>query len=401
MNQFTDSTLAQISGSEPETWTDARRSALKRHLEFDTPILDVEAWKHNPLKGFALDAFEPGAEVVEFQGADTVRAAGGIVATLPDALDDPRVIEALRAADWPDSEAFFWTLAVAFAQRGAVVLVPRGVALDEAIVLDRRIDRGGQAVFPLTLVLLEDQAEATVIDRATSQQQDAASLAVHATYLIAGQGANLTFLAVQDYAQDVWHMAPTRAVVGRDATVRTMIASMGGKHSRCVTESVLSGRGASTEMLGMYFADGEQFIDHRTLQHHVAPNTSSELYYKGALTGHARSVYAGLVKIEHEAIDSDARQANRNLLLSNTARADASPFLEILTSEVTRATHGVSVGRPDAEVLYYLQSRGLDAAAARRLFVGGFFQEVIDRVRVASVRETLEGFIESELEELS
>lgn len=400
MNQFTDSALSPLSDEEPAAWSEARRAALKRHTEFETPILDAEAWKHDTLKGFGLDAFEPGVEDVAFEGADAVREVGGIVATLPEAIADERVLGALLDADWPDSEAFFTTLATAFAQRGAVVLVPRGKVIQEPIVLQRTLPEQGKAVFPLTLVILEENAEATVIDRAKSELGEAASLAVHPTYLSVGDASQLSYLAIQDYAGDVWHFAPTRAKIGKEATVRTMIASLGGRHSRCVTESVLDGRGASTEMLGMYFGDEEQFIDHRTLQHHAAPNTTSELYYKGALAGKARSVYAGLVKIEHEATDCDAKQANRNLLLSDTARADASPFLEILTSEVVGATHGVSVGRPDDEVLWYMQSRGLDYADARRLFVIGFFQEVIDRVRVAAVRERLEGFVEAELEQL-
>lgn len=400
MNAFTDSSLASLAGNEPGEWTDTRRAALKRHLELDGPIVDVEAWKHDTLKGFSLDSFEPGSETVAFEGADAVRAAGGIVATLPEALEDARILAALQAADWPESESFFTTLATAFATVGAVVLVPRGLVLDEPIVINRSIDRGGIAVFPLTLVVLEDQAEATVIERTTSTMQDTPSLAVHPTYLKLGQASQLTYITVQEYAQDVWHFAPLRAVTGRDSTVRTMMASIGAKHSRSVTEGVMSGQGSSTEMLGLYFADNEQFVDHRTLQHHAAPHTTSDLYYKGALTGHGRAVYSGLVKIEHEATDSDAQQKNRNLLLSSTARADASPSLEILTSEVARATHGVSVGRPDGEVLYYLQSRGLDESASRRMFVTGFFQEIIDRVKVQSVREILEGYIEAELEEM-
>jgi len=180
--------------------------------------------------------------------------------------------------------------------------------------------------------------------------------------------------------------------------IRTLTATIGGAFTRSVTESVLAGQGSSAEMLGCYFGDHAQRIDHRTLQHHAAPNTSSDLYYKGALKGKAQAVYAGLVKIDHEAPDSDAQQQNRNLLLSDHASADASPFLEILTSEVQRATHGVSVGRPDAEVLFYLRSRGLSEESAQRLFVKGFFQEVIDRVRVGNVQRVLEDLVEAELD---
>jgi Fe-S cluster assembly scaffold protein SufB len=235
MNQFTDSALTPLAGDEPAAWSEARRAALKRHTEFDAPIIDVEAWRHNTLKGFSLDAFEPGTEDVAFEGADAVREVGGIVATLPEAIGDERVLKALLAADWPDSEAFFTTLGTAFATAGAVVLVPKGKIIEEPIVLQRTLPQHGKAVFPLTLVILEENSSATVIDRAKSELGDAASLAVHPTYLSVGDASQLSYLAIQDYSNDVWHFAPTRAKIGRDATVRTMIASLGGKHSRCVT----------------------------------------------------------------------------------------------------------------------------------------------------------------------
>jgi Fe-S cluster assembly protein SufD len=149
--------------------------------------------------------------------------------------------------------------------------------------------------------------------------------------------------------------------------------------------------------LGVYFGDHEQHIDNRTLQLHRAPYTSSELYYKGALKGSSQAIYSGLVDIEKDAKQSDAQQTNRNLLLSRGASALPDPFLEIKTSEVVRATHAVSVGRPDENVLFYLQSRGLDDEAAQNVFVKGFFQEIIDRVHVPEVRASLENAVEDEL----
>jgi Fe-S cluster assembly protein SufD len=150
-------------------------------------------------------------------------------------------------------------------------------------------------------------------------------------------------------------------------------------------------------MLGLYFGDGSQHIDNRSLQDHRAPSTTSDLFNKGALQGTSRAVYSGLVRIQKGAQKSDAQQANRNLLLSPGAGADPKPFLEIEANDV-RCTHGVSVGRPDKEVLFYLQSRGLSGAEAERVFVTGFFQEVIDRVRVPAVMAALERAVEEELQ---
>ncbi|MFN2613884.1 MAG: Fe-S cluster assembly protein SufD, partial [Actinomycetota bacterium] len=224
------------------------------------------------------------------------------------------------------------------------------------------------------------------------------SLVVSSVEIYAEQGSNVTFLSVQDLPQTAWHFGISRAVVGRDAAVRSLTATLGARFSRSLTHSYLDGAGAHAEMLGVYFGDGDQFVDHRTLQSHRAPNTSSVLKYKGALKGSSRAVYMGRVDIEKDAPRSDAQQENRNLLLSPHASALPEPFLEIKTSEVVRATHGVSVGRPDAQVLFYLQSRGLDRDDAEHLFVKGFFQEVLDRIPVAKVRETLENAVERELE---
>lgn len=396
---FTQESITQIAErtGEPSAITDARRVALKRHEALDGPIQGQEAWKHDDLHGFDLDRYAPDTEVLEIEGADAVRAAGGLVAPLTEAFGDDRVRDAFIAAAFADSDTYFWALAVATVQTGAVVVVPRGALIVDPIVLRRRIERSGSAIGALTFILVEDGASVTVIDRADGDPGDA--LAIHPTLIRAGGGANVTYLAVQEYGENVWQFAQTRAHIGQDATCRTLTATIGAKHARSVTEAELEGRGASAELLGFSFGDHDQFVDHRTLQHHLAPDTTSELSYKGALTGTARSVYTGLVDIEHEATGSAAAQTSRNLLLSSTARADASPFLEIKTSEVERATHAVSVGRPDSEALFYLQSRGLDEGQAMRLFVTGFFQELIDRVPVGDVRTVLEQLVATELDQ--
>lgn len=402
MHGFDDATLEEIAQQtgEPAELTEARRQALKQHLEIDEPIVDVEAWKHTSLDGFDLGAFAPAAEICEIDGAEAVRAAGGIVGPLAEHTGDPRVAAALERLGWAASESYFTTLAGAFTANPLVVVVPRNRIVEQPLLLRRSIGAAGDAVFPVTLIVTDEGAAVTVIDQSSGGGfgSDRGALAVHATLIAAGPGSQVSYLGVQEYAQDVWHLAPTRAIAARDATVRTFVATIGGRFTRSVTEAVLEGQGSSGELLGIYFGDHDQRVDHRTLQHHVGANTTSELSYKGALKGRAQAVYAGLVEIEHEAIDSDAQQQNRNLLLSRYASADASPFLEILTSEVQRATHGVSVGRPDDEVLFYLQSRGLDPGLAQRVFVKGFFQEVIDRVRVDAVRDALESAIEAELD---
>ena len=275
-----------------------------------------------------------------------------------------------------------------------LVHVPRGVALEKPVTLTQS-SVPGAAIMPRVIVVAEENTSLTLVQR--FEGGDGNALAVPVTEIYAGQAANVNHLVVQDWPQDVWHLAITRAVVGRDATLRSLVATIGGKLSRTVTEAVLDGQGAHAEMLGVYFGDNDQHIDNRTLQLHRGPDTSSELYYKGALKGSSRAIYSGLVDIEKDAVRSDAQQANRNILLSDGASADPSPFLEIKTSEVVRASHGVSVGRPDEQVLFYLRSRGLSHDEAENLYVKGFFQEIIDRVSVPEIRELLESAVEQEL----
>jgi Fe-S cluster assembly protein SufD len=173
--------------------------------------------------------------------------------------------------------------------------------------------------------------------------------------------------------------------------------AFGGRLARAEAESLLEGDGGSSEMLGVYFGDADQHIDHRSIQDHIGSRTSSDLLYKGALKSHARAVYTGTVIIEHGAHQCDAYQTNRNVLLSETAKAHSVPNLEILTNDPTRCGHAASVGPVDEDELFYLQTRGIPRDEAERLIVFGFFREVLDRVELPEVRAKLERSIELEL----
>lgn len=193
------------------------------------------------------------------------------------------------------------------------------------------------------------------------------------------------------------HLSVQRAMLDRDAELRSLAVAFGGSLSRTEVESVLSAPGGHSEMLGVYFTDGTQHFDHRSLQDHVAPNCSSELLYKGALKGHSRAVYSGWVHVRKDAQKTNAFQTNRNIVLSEHAKADSIPNLEIEANDV-RCGHAASVGPVDEDVRFYMQSRGIPAEEAERLIVTGFFQEVLDRVTLTEVRQSLERAIESELE---
>jgi Fe-S cluster assembly protein SufD len=434
---FDADTVARLSKSlgEPEWLAQRRRSAFDRFESLPWPDQTAEEWKHTDIRKLDVarfDAFPPenkpvdelenlppevralaigqkgdrlglgvrmDANLVHVRLAPKLAEAGVVLNQAEVvAREHPELIERwLGSGGVSEFEAKIEALNAAFTGGRSFLYVPRNVTVELPIQMVRWITREGVAIFPRSIIVAEEGASVTYIDYFAAGDLAGEALCVAAVEIYAQQGATVNYLQVQDWPQSVWHFNVQRAVAQRDATVRSLAATLGGKFSRSVAQAILDGQGAHGELLGVYFGDHEQHIDNRTLQLHRAPYTSSELYYKGALKGTSRAIYSGLVDIEKEAQQADAQQANRNLLLSQGASALPDPFLEIKTSEVVRASHGVSVGRPDEEVLFYLHSRGLDQEEAERLFVKGFFQEVIDRVRVPEIRTSLENAVEDEL----
>ncbi len=177
--------------------------------------------------------------------------------------------------------------------------------------------------------------------------------------------------------------------LGRDSLLRYFIGSWGSRLTKAWLNMDLDGQGSHGELLGLYFPGGRQHLDHHTNQLHRAPNATSDLLYKGALKDRARSVYQGYIKVYPDAQKTNAYQANRNLMLSKTARADSIPGLEIEADDV-RCTHGATAGQVPAEYIFYLMSRGIDRTNAERMIVQGFFEEVLNRIPVPGVRNKLE-----------
>jgi Fe-S cluster assembly protein SufD len=418
---------------DPDWLIERRVQSLDRFEALPWPDPKSEAWRYTELKGFDLGDFDPlpdphrpaptlddvpddvllaigevgeraglavqlDADVVHMTLDPAVAARGvffGTIGGTAAAHPEP-VRDALGHAGVSASEEKFATLAGAFASGGTYVYVPRGVEVAVPLQAFRWISRAGLAVFPRTVVVAEEGASVTYIDLYRSGPLEGSSLAVGTVEIYAHANSQVSYLAVQDWSPTVWHFNVQRGIVQRDATLRSLAATLGGALSRSVVESMLEGPGAHSEMLGVYFADSDQHFDHRSLQEHRAPNSSSDLYYKGALKGRSRAVYSGLIHIAKEAQKVDSYQANRNLILSEEAKADSIPYLEIEANDV-RCGHAASVGPPDEDQVFYLQSRGLDHDEAEHLIVAGFFQEVLDRVRVPEVRAMLERAVEHEL----
>ena len=276
----------------------------------------------------------------------------------------------------------FTTLHDAFLAGGVLVHVPAGVVVPEPLVILNWSEGSGRASFPHTLVVLEAGAEATVVERAGSA--GGPHLVDAVVELLVADNAHLRYALLQEHGPQTWQIALQRAHLGRDASLRSSAVALGGEYARLRSESLLAGSGAASDLLAVYFGDADQMLDFRTLQDHAAPHTSSDLLFKGAVEDRARSVYSGLVHIRETAQKADARQTNRNLVLTEGAGAESIPNLVIEANDV-RCSHASTVGPIDEDQLYYLESRGVPPEEAERLIVLGFFDDVFDRLPVPSL----------------
>jgi Fe-S cluster assembly protein SufD len=308
--------------------------------------------------------------------------------------DDEAALEALGRASSATPDAFTW-LHDAFLSGGAFVHVPAGVVVEDPILILHWCEGDGRASFPHTLVALGESAQATVLDRYGSPNTDHFVDAV--TELLLDDNAHLRYLSVQEHGPRTWHLGYQRAQVGRDATVRTSAVALGGDYARLRSEARLDGQGGESDQLAVYFGDGTQMLDFRTLQDHNAPNTRSDLLFKGAVEDEARSVYSGLVRLRKPAQGANAYQTNRNLVLTEGARAESIPNLEIEANDV-RCSHASTVGPIDDDQLYYLESRGIEPDEAERLIVLGFFDDVFARLPVGALTSGLRRSVVDKLE---
>ena len=317
----------------------------------------------------------------------------GAVRTHPD-LVRPHLGSVVRAG-----ENKYRALNAALWQGGTFLYVPDGVEIDLQLVTGTWLTGGEVAFLPRTLVVTGDRSRVTLVELFGSSDAPAASgggavrtFADHAVELVPGRGAQIRYVNLEDWSRSLWEVGIVRTVVGRDATVNTLMIAFGAGLVKTNVESRLLGEGATSEMLGVLFGDGTQHFDYHTLQEHAAPNTTSDLLYKGALKDKARSVFAGLIRADYGAQKTNAFQLNRNLILSEGARADSMPKLEIMANDL-RCTHGASTSRLNDEQIFYLMSRGLPRATAVRMMVDGFFGEIFDRIPVETVRAWLSGAI--------
>jgi Fe-S cluster assembly protein SufD len=267
------------------------------------------------------------------------------------------------------------------------IVTKRGQVVGTPIVVDRRLDESGVVCTSLLEIDAAENSEVTVVEHFTSAD-DVRSLLIPAVRIRAAQSARVTYVQVNELGRATWSIGYQRASGERDSNISTSTIALGGDYARVRAAVRLVGAGASARQVALYFADGTQMHDFRTLQDHVAPRTRSELLFKGAVKDSAKSVYTGLIKIRDTADKAEAFQTNRNLTLSSGAWAESVPNLEIETNDV-KCSHASTVGPIDDDQRFYLESRGIRPEIAERLVVFGFFADVIDRLPAAAKPDAL------------
>jgi Fe-S cluster assembly protein SufD len=387
-------TRETLPGQGEPSWARAlREEALTAFEQLPIPSQDTEEWRYTDLSDFDFDGLRPHPQAAELDGPDL--PDGVLFTSLDDAIErHPDLVEKALHDLVPHDRTKFTALHAAFRTGGVFVHVPRNTRVEVPLRATTLLEAEGAAIFPHTLIVAEEGADLTFVERYVSPDLAAFSGAI--TEIVVGPGARVRYVSLQDWGSGVQHLAVQRASLDRDATLHSLSVAFGATLSRTEVESVLAAPGASSEMLGVYFTDDDQHFDHRSLQDHAAPNGTSDLLYKGALRDESSAVYSGLIRVRPGAQKTNAMQTNRNVVLSERAKADSIPNLEIEANDV-RCGHAASVGPVSDDEIFYLQSRGIPRDEAERLIVKGFFQEVIDRIPLEDVRDAIDEAIEEEL----
>jgi Fe-S cluster assembly protein SufD len=363
-------------------------------------------WEFTDISELNLAAYEPvrGAEELEGAQAEAMFDApagelpGGVIVTSIEqaAEEHGELLRRHLGALIGEGDDVFVSLNGAGYRAGSFVYVPRGVALETPIALQTVQPRSGTLLNQRTLVVVEDGAQAEVWEQYLSGSGDLDGVFNAVTELIVGNDARLRYVCGQGLSERSWIFGAQRAQIGRDAGLDWVALGFGSAKGRVRMETRLGGEGAEARVTGAYASHGRQHIDFDTTQEHAAPNTTSDLAFRGVLTGRSTAVWKGNIIVDPGAQKTDAFQESRNLLLSKRAHADAIPGLEIQANDV-RCTHAAAVAQVDPEQLFYLRSRGLREDVAKRLVIEGFLAALVERFEQGPVRETLTGALERRL----
>jgi Fe-S cluster assembly protein SufD len=427
---ITEAAVEARAATSPAWLAERRRAAWEAFAALPMPDhMSDEDWRRTDISKLDLDAFtvEPpadvssGAALVDAMRAlrdeaapdaaflavtrrglracdelDMLSAQGVVVSTVEEAAHQhpelvQRALSAVRAG-----ESKFLAMWDALWRTGVFVYVPRSVEARVPVWAAYSVAGDNGAIFPATLAVLDDNASLTLVDAYASPAGDAPLLSSAATLMWLGNDARLDYHQVQQWGAGAWHFATHRAVLGRNARLRLFGATLGARLQKVYWDALLDGNGSEALLTGIGFGDEAQHVDLQSLQRHRGESAHSDLLYKVAVRDRAASVYSGLIDVEKQAQHTDGYVQNRNLMLSDTAKASGIPRLEIKANDV-RCSHGVTAGHIDDDQRFYLESRGVPRGEADRLIVRGFMQDALDRAPHAGVRELVGRLLDAEI----
>lgn len=412
-----------------EWFGEQRVEGWERFQRLPAPARDHEQWRFASIKALDLSGYtlpKPVAPEVREEliarSLGVAAVAGRMIFANDQLLDQQMFGDSLRqagviwtsieraAVEHPDlfrqyfmqqeavlGSAKFAALHRAQITTGTFLYVPRGIEIAQPIEVFHWLQGEGASTFPHTLLIAGEASKVTVVDYFGAADPAARGFACGVNDLHAGAGAKLNYINVQNWSRQTLALQMNATVVGRDASALSLNLNLGGAYGRTESVSRLVGAGGRSDMLAVSVAEGTQEFDQRTLQDHQQPHTYSDLLYKNSLSDAARTIFAGLIRVEPGAHGTDAYQKVRNLLLSDEAEANSMPGLEILADDV-KCSHGATSGQIAEEELFYLMARGISKQVAQQLIVFGFLNEVFTRVGDGAIEEKLRGCIQAKFD---
>jgi Fe-S cluster assembly protein SufD len=424
---FSEKTLQQFMHERNETeWMQAYRYAALREFEKQSwPTTKDEAWRRTHISNIDFNEYElvndihpsrplslvdhsdklsglirySGAQVMEARLSNALHENGVIFTSFKDAVQRfPRLVQKYFVHEKHNGqEGKFQALNRSFWTHGIFLYVPSFIEIEKPFRVIFEETGHKMASFPNVLIVLKNGARVNFRNEIVSTD-DEEVLRNATVNLHVDDSAYLNYVEVQNLNEQSFNFSFGNAVIGRDSEIKTFIAAYGSKFTKHFLASDLISPGANAKIQGLYFAENRQHLDLQTVQNHLAPSASSDLLYKGVIKDRAHAVYQGLIKVFPQAQLTDAYQTNRNLLLNDNARADSIPSLEIEANDV-RCSHGSTVGKVNAEEVFYLMSRGLSEPEARKMIVNGFFEDLL-KDAPDDVQQQLQTKIEKELESI-
>ncbi|TVR52982.1 MAG: Fe-S cluster assembly protein SufD [Puniceicoccaceae bacterium] len=414
----------------PDWWLEMKRSAFERYRSLPMPSRKDQSWRFSRLRGLELDRFDfnsttPAADhagliarsnlvsrtagsmvfsddrLIHNQPVAAELAAQGVVwEPIADALQQHRELlqEYFMAQDPRLGSEKFAALHTAFVNAGCLLYIPKGVEVELPFIAYHWASVAGGTVLPHTLVIAEESARLTLVDAFFAADRSAPHFACGFNHIFAGDNAEVQYYSLQDWSRRAVGFQINSLVTGRDARIKSLGINTGCSHFRGEHQSLLQGAGSHVDMFSLSVASGEQEMDQRTLQRHLAPNATSDLLFKNALSDASRTIFSGLIEVAEAAQQTDAYQTNRNLLLSPEAEANSLPGLEIHANDV-KCSHGATTGQIDESEMFYMLSRGIPLNKARELLVFGFFEEVIGNIDEDEMADNVRALIERKFHE--